>query len=66
MHHSNITAKVQFRITVFKMENTISQKKNMKASAANTIAGKPPPGDKTLGIEPAIRLYKIDDCDNTE
>ena len=27
---------------------------------------KPPPGDKTLGIDPDIRLYKIEGGDKTE
>ena len=37
----------------------------MKASTANPSC-KPPPGDKTLGFEPAIRFYEIEDDDKTE
>ena len=32
------------------MEKTISKKNSVKDSAANT-SGKPPPGDKTLGVD---------------
>ena len=47
------------------MEKTISKKISVKASAAKPL-GKPPPGDKTLGIEPVVRFHAIEDCDNTE
>ena len=47
------------------MENTTS-KKNIKASTANPNSGNPPPGDKTFGLEPKIRLYELKDSDNTE
>ena len=47
------------------MAKTISSKSSVKASAAKPL-GNPPPGDKTLGIEPATRFYKIEDGDKTE
>ena len=47
------------------MANTISKKIYVKASASKQ-SGKPPPGGKTLGIEPEIRLYAIEDGDETE
>ena len=47
------------------MGKTTSKKSSVKASAAKTL-GKPPPGDKTLGIDPATRLYTIEDSDETE
>ena len=47
------------------MAKTISKKKSVKASSAKT-SGKTPPGDKNLGIEPAIRFYAIEDGDETE
>ena len=46
------------------MTKTISLK-TVKASIAKP-SGKPQPGDKTLGIEPAIRLYEIEDIYKTE
>ena len=42
------------------MGKTTSKKSLVKASA-----GKPPPGDKTLGIEPAINFYTLEDVDYT-
>ena len=47
------------------MSNTTSQK-NTKASTFKPIVGKPPPGDKTLGVDPDIRLYKVEVSDKTE
>ena len=47
------------------MANTISKKISVKASA-DKPSGKPSPGDKTLGIEPDIRVYTIEDGDETE
>ena len=45
--------------------NTIRKKISVKASAAKP-PGKFPPGHKTLGIDPAIHLYDIEDGDLTE
>ena len=39
--------------------------KTIKASTDKPNS-KPPPGDKTLGIEPVVRFYEIEDGDNTE
>ena len=36
-----------------------------KTPAAKSL-GKPPLGDKTLGLDPSIRLYDIEDGDETE
>ena len=47
------------------MAKTISKKISVKASAAKPL-GKPPPRDKTLGLEPAICFYAIEDGDDTE
>ena len=47
------------------MAKTISRKISVKASAAKPL-GKPPPGDKTPGLEPAIRFYELEDGDKTE
>ena len=38
----------------------------MQSFLAKPLAGKPPPGDKTHGIEPDIRFYELEDGDNTE
>ena len=46
------------------MASTISLK-TVKASTSN-LDGKPPPRDKTLGVEPEICSYKIEDGDKTE
>ena len=43
----------------------MSKKSSVKDSAAKP-PGKPPPRDKTFGIEPAIRFYYIEDGDDTE
>ena len=43
------------------MEKTTSKKISVKVSA-----GKPLPGDKTLGIEPVIRVYAVEHVDDTE
>ena len=47
------------------MSKTISKKRYVIASVDKPL-GKPPPGDKTLGIETAIRFYDIEDSDETE
>ena len=47
------------------MANTISEEISVKASAAKP-SGEPSPGDKTLGLEPVIRFYAIEDVDETE
>ena len=39
--------------------------KTVETSTANHN-GKPPPGDKSLGIEPFIRFYDIEGSDKTE
>ena len=77
MWHSNITATrtIDYRlvldidISILTMTKTISKKSSVKASTAKTLdkpSGKPPPGDKTFGIEPAISFYVIEDSDDTE
>ena len=45
-------------ILILTMTKTISKNISVKASAAKP-SGKPPPGDKTLGIEPEICFYDI-------
>ena len=47
------------------MEKSISKKSSFKASAAKP-SGKPPPGDKTWGIDLDIRFYDIEDGYETE
>ena len=47
------------------MANTVSKKSSLEDSAANN-PDKPPPGDKTLGLEPEIRLYAVEDGDETK
>ena len=47
------------------MARSISKRNTVKASTANPL-GKPPPGDKTLGPEPAISFYEIEDGDKIE
>ena len=47
------------------MAKTISKKISVKASAAKPL-GKPPTGDKTLRIDPAILFYAIEGSDKTE
>ena len=44
------------------MAKTISKKISVKASAAKPL-DKPLPGDKTLGLEPAVRFYKVEEGD---
>ena len=46
------------------MEDTIILKP-VKASTANPN-DKPTPGDETLGIDPAIHFYEIEDNDSTK
>ena len=46
------------------MASTISMK-TAKASTAKPN-GKPPPVDKTLGIDPYTHFYEIEEFDNTE
>ena len=47
-----------------KIDRTISLK-TVKASTANTNS-KPPPMDKNIVLDPAIRFYEIEYGDNTE
>ena len=47
------------------MANTISKKIYVNASATNPL-GKPTPRDKTLGLDPVISFYNIEDGDETE
>ena len=47
------------------MANNTSKKISVKASAAKPLV-KPPPGDKTFGLDPAIHFYAIEDGDKTE
>ena len=47
------------------MVKSISKRNSLEASTANTL-GKPLSGDETLGFDPDIRFYKIEDGDNTE
>ena len=49
----------------FKTWKTIGRKISVKASATKLL-NKPPPGDKTLGIDPEIRFYKLEDGGDTE
>ena len=46
------------------MANTSNKKSSVTASAAKP-SGKPPPRDKTLGIDPDIRFYNLEDSDET-
>ena len=43
----------------------MSKKISIKSSEDNLL-GKPPPGDKNLGIETVVRFHAIEDCDKTE
>ena len=45
------------------MVKTTRRKISVKASAAKS-SGKPPPGDKTLGLEPEICFYKLEEGDD--
>ena len=47
------------------MARTISTRNTAKASTAKPL-GNHSPGDKSLGIERAIRFYEIEDGDKTE
>ena len=47
------------------MAKTISKIISVKASAPNPLV-KPPPRDKTLGVETVIRFYELEDGDKTE
>ena len=47
------------------MYKTIVKKSSDKASVSKPL-GKPPPGDKTFGIEPTIHFCAIEDVDETE
>ena len=47
------------------MAKTISKKSSVKATSENSL-GKPPPGDKTLGLETETRFYAIEDGNDTE
>ena len=46
------------------MAKPISKKISVKASTDKRL-GKPPPGDKTCGLELAICFYEIEDVDET-
>ena len=46
------------------MGKTTSNKSSFKASESKLLV-KPPPVDKTLGVEPEMRLYTLEDCDET-
>ena len=67
MRYSNITA-------TFPIENWLVLKGNMEKSVSlkstkdltSNPNGKPPPGDKTLRLEPAIHFYEIEAGDKTE
>ena len=37
-----------------------------RVSKPKPVTGKPSPGDKHLGIEPAIILYYVDDYDESD
>ena len=73
MRHINITdtCPIDNRLMLDKdifllnMAKSISEKISVKDSAAKTLV-KPLLGDKTFGIEPAIRFYDIEDGDETE
>ena len=47
------------------MAEPISKRNQAKPSTANP-SGKPPPRDKSLGLEPAIPFNAIEDGDETE
>ena len=47
------------------MVKTTSKKVSVKASAAKPL-DKPPPRDKTMGIEPEIRFYELEDGYDTK
>ena len=52
-------------ISFLNMVKPISNKNSVKDSTAKPL-GKPLPGDKTCGLEPAIHFYEIEDGDETE
>ena len=47
------------------MSKIINRKISVKTSAYNPL-GRPPPGNKTLGIEPVVLFHAIEDSENTE
>ena len=73
MQHSNITATCPIDnrlvldkdISLLNMEKPISKKISAKSSTFKPL-GKPPLGDETCGIEPAICFYEIEYGDDTE
>ena len=73
MRHVNITATrpnnnrlvLDKDISLLNMAKSISTKFSVKASSSKPL-GKPPPGDKTFGIERAVQFYEIEDGDETE
>ena len=73
MRHINITATrpidnrlvLDKGISLLNMAKSVSKKISSKASAAKP-SGKPPPGDKSFGLDPDIRFYDIEDKDETE
>ena len=72
MRHSNITATCTIDnrlvldkyISLMTTAKTISKKRSVKDSEAKP-SGKPQPGDKNVGLEPAISYYDIEDGDET-
>ena len=52
-------------ISLLTMAKTISNKISAKDSSVKPL-GKPPPGDKTFGLEPDILFYAIEYLDETE
>ena len=46
------------------MGKTTSKKTSVKTSSENPLVN-PPPGDKTLGLDPEIRFYTLEDGDDT-
>ena len=73
MRHSNITTTrpIDNRLVLDKdiyllnTEKSTSKKISFKASTAKPL-DKPPTGDKTCGLETAIRFYEIEDGYETE
>ena len=73
MRHSNITITrpidnrivLDKDISLLNIEKSISKKSSVKSSEAKP-SRKPPPRDKSLGLEPAIRFYDIEDIYETE
>ena len=47
------------------MGKTTSKKTSVKTSSENPLVN-PPPGDKTLGLDPEILFYTLEDGDDNE